>query len=772
MYRVLFFLWCALLLSGCKTEKLREPAALGDEKSHVGFFLIDGKVNVGVVANSVVSVHPLSNGQVDFQTIAGAVSTDSNGEFTVLIDNRYKGIPAVIRATTSSDLSFVTCVLPGGCPNNVPFAKESNGENFDLYLVVSSLHDDRRYNVSLFSHAVYESLVLAGTFNDMAQTQYLIESLSARVSSRFEIVGDLPSLCGLDITRTDEVTHANSIDLRCSILSSAAMQVMRKLYPAKSFSDLIAAFSNEFLNGIPGKSSSVNAVSYAEILNEAIKVSEFLQVHHEIDLSKLLSELSVARGLVLSEVEDEFPKDDGSNTSGLTPIEKGKSFVSDVRRVASSLDLHKFAALGNLSQFVNGGVTEFLGQFGVSLDALGALQGEQMDRVSGVLQKAVVASFLGMLDFYADKPVPTSYEGLNYTYINSGTKHLFVFSEPIGACEKAGENCWVEPNLRIILDAKRFSANVGSQFVTAESFGVLLIGSVRSGDLTVEFLGDKEQITVKEPALMLEEKREDGWGVSSYIFESESVQLNMPVWIKRERPQASTSVGATISMRADKLSFDYLDRMMSMLEENAAILKLQEQDILLKDIKGFQLDFGASVADVENGNSYIAGNLRQGAGQVPEELIIKMRAADRCDSEAENAECEELSSDTFIEGESPEAFLKLTGSIGFNANLKGMSAPVIVEILGFRDSPTANTISNLKVSQPGRAVNINAVFNNNGGISYLDATNLDGMHLYFDMVGGKRKGALESSESEKVADVIDMGQWVKVRYLNGDFESL
>src|SRR5690606_22115949 len=121
MYRVLFLLWCALLLSGCKTEKLKEPAATGGEKPHAGFFLIDGKVNVGVVANSVVSVHPISNGQIDFQTNAGTVSTDNKGEFTISIDNRYKGIPAVIRATISSDVSFVTCTLPDGCTDNILF---------------------------------------------------------------------------------------------------------------------------------------------------------------------------------------------------------------------------------------------------------------------------------------------------------------------------------------------------------------------------------------------------------------------------------------------------------------------------------------------------------------------------------------------------------------------------------------------------------------------------------------------------------------------------
>src|SRR5690606_25151786 len=111
--------------------------------------------NVGVVANRVVSVHPISNGQIDFQTNAGTVSTDNKGEFTISIDNRYKGIPAVIRATISSDVSFVTCTLPDGCTDNILFGNRGNVEGFDLFLAVSSLHDGRLYNISLFSHAAY-----------------------------------------------------------------------------------------------------------------------------------------------------------------------------------------------------------------------------------------------------------------------------------------------------------------------------------------------------------------------------------------------------------------------------------------------------------------------------------------------------------------------------------------------------------------------------------------------------------------------------------------
>lgn len=97
---------------------------------------------------------------------------------------------------------------------------------------------------------------------------------------------------------------------------------------------------------------------------------------------------------------------------------------------------------------------------------------------------------------------------------------------------------------------------------------------------------------------------------------------------------------------------------------------------------------------------------------------------------------------------------------------------MILELSGSRDSPTTNSINNMRVSYPGHAVSLNGRFNNSGGITGLNATNLEGMRLYLNSINGKRSGALETPGKEKVADLIDMGQWIKIRYINGDFESL
>jgi hypothetical protein len=143
-----------------------------------------------------------------------------------------------------------------------------------------------------------------------------------------------------------------------------------------------------------------------------------------------------------------------------------------------------------------------------------------------------------------------------------------------------------------------------------------------------------------------------------------------------------------------------------------------------------------------------------------------------CGNLVDESSCEEVGSDTVIEGETPNNYLKLTASAGFKAKLKGISEPVILELSGTRESPTANAINNLKVSYPGHAVSLNGTFNNNGGITALDAVNLDGTRLNLKTVNGKRSGILETPTKEKVADLIDMGQWIKIQYTNGDFESL
>ncbi len=211
---------------------------------------------------------------------------------------------------------------------------------------------------------------------------------------------------------------------------------------------------------------------------------------------------------------------------------------------------------------------------------------------------------------------------------------------------------------------------------------------------------------------------------------------------------------------------------LEMAEEGGAVTKLNENTLNIARLAELDLDLASSIRNNADETFLGAINLQQGLGQMPDLVTWKNSNVEHCASAAPSAVCEEVSSEALIDGETDEKFLMLNAAVGFKASLKGVATPVIIEMSGERDSPSTNTINSLKVTYPGHAVSLNGKFNNKGGITALDARNLDGMHLYLETVQGKRVGALETPTQEKVADVIDMGQWVKLNYADGYFESL
>ena len=782
MYRLCgLALVCILSIVGCKAKELKETASNVSEKpTDTNSVLVAGRLERGTIADARVSLLPMAGGRPAWDETLGSGFTDSNGRFSIAIESRYLGMPVVLRAEILSGRSLIKCDLTDTCGEGAAFGDRfTASRDSELVLAVPALLKSRQHNITVFSHVAYrlvESQLTEPPPNGNAladiQLQHNIARANSQIASRFGIIGDLVSVELIDVTRRAEVESASVNSLGHSLLGSSIIKATMNANPASSFGDLVDDFSAQYISaGVPGNSEMASVVSYADILDVAIAAVSSLQSVYPKDMSGLVSEFSVAKGLAATEEADQFSAGVASQTSGLTSIEKGKSFVDDIRRVALSIDLKKIVMLSKLSELVDGNAADALMQFGLQLDAAEILQGKQADRIYAAFGKVIAAVLNALVEFYGGSAVSPSYEGLSFTHSATGDLHTFLFQTSHDFCSSEPDSCPTALSLIVKLKIVDFGGNVGSQLIAASYMDIQFIGAVSYEDLTMRFPANSSPVKIEKPMFRLQETTEGDFDISNYLLRGENIEGSVPILLEKSDGSGLTLNGL-IAFVSEKLWAIGKNSESVAEESDGSLTVIRERSVSVRELQGFKMDVAASIRNHSNETFLGAVNVMQGGKALSEIVSWKNNQIEHCAADGSAGDCEEVGSETVIEGETAENFLALNASVGFKANLKGISTPVIIEMSGSRDSPTTNTINSMKVSYPGHAVSLNGRFNNKGGIVALDATNLDGMHLFMDTVNGKRTGAVETPTREKVADVIDMGQWVKIRYTDGYFESL
>lgn len=767
---------CILILCGCKTESVKAPASSSEKPKDSGFFSIEGRVGPIWVEDGVVSAHPVTENGVDLNTNVGSSRTNGEGEFQLILDSRHGGSPMILRVFIDKDNSRIRCLQTSGCGNGVPFGDSYQPDfSFEMFLAAPELRTGVSYSLTPLSHIAFrlledDLLLPLPNSNGVAgaQKQYLIAQANTRVASRFGVVGDLISIPFADFTDTAEVISASDSSIKASIVSVATLHAALKTYSLSNYADALERFSDQYLEfGLPGVADTQSVVGYTNIMSEGSSLAAFLQKLYQKDMGAVSSEINASMYLELVDGPGKYKRGVASETSGLTSIEKAKSLASDVRKISTSIDLRKLVALNDFSAMVDGGAKDALKQFGFNLDSMRLFDDSQFDYISDALGLIIEATFSALADYYGKSLISTSFEGLNFAHVVTQDTHTFGFNTSHDLCAGSGPSCLVTYDLGVIFKVVNFTGNASTFAPAVLDFRI--IGSVASGDLRIGFQAVDQQTRFIRPSISILDAAEYGLGSDMYKVSADALRVRLPFELTKEMLTGEEMRGV-IALDVGKFDIEYTSAEFRSEGNGTALSIVSESEIKINQLEELKVNFSSAAKPADGDEFRGSINLTQSANLIKEPVLIKTNVVEHCT--ASNASsCEEVNSETFIEGETQDSFLGLYAAMGFQSKLKGIAAPALLEMTGARLSPTTNNISTLRISYPGHAVALNGRFSGNG-IAALDAVNLDGMRLYFESTQNKRVGMVETSARDPVADVIDMGQWLKIRYLNGDFESL
>ncbi|WP_187407960.1 hypothetical protein [Saccharophagus sp. K07] len=749
---------------GCKTERLKTPdSSSSPQKPHSEETRLHGRVGLGVGSQAQVFVHRFQDGRVDWNTPIGYGETDAAGAFLLEVDADHLAQPVVVRAVVLAHQTNLKCTLNAGCGSGVQLGEEFRLNNdLELFLAVPNLQNQSVLNVSVLSHLAFK-LLTAQAGDKLEQLQ--IERANSTVSSRFGAFQELASLSSVNLNYLEDSYRQHVDAIYLESLNLAIIQTAQKYLGATGIPDALSAFVDQYIDfGIPDIRNSDTGVSYADILQEASAILTAIQQQQNRDLRGVVTELESKLALLSIAGSDEYQIGQPSVTAGSADIDKAKGFVYDVRGFAASIDLYKLAGMSNLSQMMEGGISNILNLFGDNADTSEIFQDKNFDTALSALGFAAEAAFSSLVDYYADSVIRTSYEGVTFVHnVGQGGNHLFIFQTVYDSCLVKGSTCPANLNLNFIMRVTRFTGNAGTRTFAPDAFDVRIGGAVSAAAVELSFPQSDFQIRTIMPSISVSDYGEDLWVGDEYVVSIDAMRVRLPFEVKKAGEiSESKTFKAFVSVDSGKLRLKYTDR--SILSEESGRSPVSSEAVMrINTMENFKIGF----SNVVNDASASAFNVAQGVSALPEELTI-IRSVIHC-SPADSG-CKEKA-DFHIEGESEERFLALNASASFKTKLKSVNDPAFVQLSVERGSPYTNTVKNIRVGYSGHGMLLNGRFNNNGGMSALETTNLDGTRLYFDTINKKRTGAVEISSGEKAADIIDMGQWVKVRYMNGDFES-
>lgn len=769
MHRLSAFFLCLLccLLTGCLVDGVKKQSAAQPQKpGSSDSFYVSGRFVKGVLDQASVQIFPFVDGKLSANPISGS-TTDSQGRYEMQIPREYLGSPALI---TVSSAKRMKCDLVYGCGDHIFGAWMPLGLEDDkpvLSVAVPELVEGGIYNGTALTHLAFvlAEFELSGSANSFIKTK--IWDSNTKVVSAFGLVGDLPSLKVFDITDERDYGSANSLELKYSMVNSAAVASAVQTYAESDQFVALAKLSEQFKSvGIPGVAVTRNReVTQIALLESLADTYQFIQDLTGRHYTTELSETLTLRNLFLHESAGEYSRGTASESATLASVEKAKKMLSSVRAFAFSMDLYKLAKFSNLAAFTSGEIADALKGFGVELDTSEILKGEQTDHNLDALGAVVKAVVDALMLYYENKPIPGVVQGVEMTHIGNAQHHAFQIRDTINVCEsKNGAGCNVPVDLLITVNLSSFRGNRGTSVLVIDDLRLSFAGTV--GDAGHKFIFPGTGSGFSADQLFLQ-KGIDGVQ-DKILFEINGWALDIPFGIASSEEESTASLSGIIDASGERFGIT-IDEQESVSETDTTVDTASTSLLGLYDLRGFSLNASFSVEVNSDDQFFAAFNIKQGA--LPFEGAAVYRSSSRKVCDKFSGECRIQDESSALEGETNENFIKLSASAAYKAKLKAISSPVLIQITGSRESPTTNNINSLKVNYPGHALALKGRFNNNGGIIALDATNLDGTRLYFDTINKKRTGAVEISSGEKAADIIDMGQWVKVRYMNGDFES-
>lgn len=772
------FLLILLQIAGCKGES-SEISGTVDQKpsppAEQTAFALTGRVVFGFAENAEVRVYGGASGT---ELIASTVSGPT-GTYHVTVDSKYLFEPAVIEASIKTDDTVLLCTSTLGCANDVQFGEAySAREDITLFTAVSRLQRDVPQYISVLTDLAYaqaaEGLAVSRATSgpsDALNRQLAYATANSQIASRFKINGDLTSQGALDFTNQVEVLSGWRNALLFSVMGASLVEAAQLKLGIDSAIVAYQHFKGEYLErGLADNTAFARVVSYADALQHVLNTLE----RYESDSSyvtSLASELAAARAVSLLEKPDQYDNGTASDTIGLSSIEKGKSFVENIRQVASSIDLNKLMSLRELSGFLDGAAAGALDDFGVKIEAAEILNGQEPQYLIEALKKAAKSVFGAATQHYFGDAVGSStYDGIFVAVEDRGEEMVFVVNQLVSVCDSPQDGCVVNVDLAVAVSAERLSGSADGLALAADEIRLDVSGSLTSSTLSMEFAPGQKDMLVGGFYVTLDEVEQPDIEQSSFFIEADNLEAEFRMHVMRSDPDDVTSVNALVEVNATDIALELFSEKAKVVSLDEATF-LQSRSVVIDRMGELKVNLGA-VIERSYEESFLAGvNAR---ATKPEAAGIMEYSASRVEicSLAQEAECTVQEETSSFVGESEQSFLQAEVSTLFKAHLKGVVEPVFVQISGSREAANRNKLDSLKVTYPGHALSLSGQFNNKGGITSMNATNLDGMRMYIDSEAGKREGAVTGPGGEPVGVIEDGGEWVKIRFTDGYFVSM
>lgn len=773
----------AVMLVGCKDSAydkggnvsyglIDRSALSADGASDAsGTLLVTGRVGESTGAGASVSIYPIVDGLPDFEAPLATAITDSTGHYSFALSEKHQGTSAVIQATRHAGRTRLRCSSLAGCGDELAFGDEHRaGQDQTLTVLVPQLRSNRHYNPTLLTELAYalaDNDFASG--DDQDSTRVNISDAQTAVASRFNVIGALSEFPVVDITSTAEISDAGAKSVFYSTLGPALLSVLREVQPGVDDQSLIEDFKRQYSHsGIAEQSESESEVTLYRVYERVI---ELVSHHGEQDLSSLLTELQATQALLGAVGSSELEAGTPSRSNELSPLERAKTFVQDIRQIAYSLDTKKLSSFGDLSSFISGDASEALSAFGVEIDAAELVSGDQVDLLLSAFGRVVGGMVQVLGATYTNDPIPDDIDGLRVAYSESGNVKTLTVSQSVDMCEDLPAACPVQVNLTADIDIFGVGGLPSINYYTLLNADIRLVGELSTGQSSLQFLANDQRITARSFSIHLEDEKAPQFESSRVAVTFKDTLVNLPFVLTRESAEGPYTLQATLN--GDLKDADLLYHTLSARadRDDGTFDKTDQTRVRFNKLAaGDRIGLVAKV-DTPAGEDFQASvNMRKDHYLYPGNAEFVNSETVQCTTQDESA-CHVTNEVLQMEGETQHLFLGLNLAAVYKANLKGIPEPVEMSLSLSRETHERNRIDEMKVTYPGSAFALAANFTATR-FNSLDAVNLDGVRMAFGQESKDRSGTVDDYDGSIMAQVKDMGQWIKITFQDGYFEAM
>ena len=739
-------------------------SGLGEEPTPLpSQITVSGRVVKGVITGATVAVYAVNNSGLPQQVLGQSV-TDHLGNYQVQIAPEHFGKPALVTVSAST-VTTMRCDLLIGCDGqsfgtSVALPQEA----VVLRSPIAALTETAVVNVNALTDLAVARVAMSGVFQAGS-----VHSVTTAIASRFQLIGDITQLNIIDITSESELQAASMSDLHFAFLNAVLLdlavqtQALPYLQAWKNFRDSSVA------QAIADMDIDPDVIDMQMVLERELNYAEAIGANHQNALN-VASEVRASLALIKVEASSIRSPGMASATSTKSMIDKVKSFAREIRHVYFSIDFTKLLAIADVNAVTNGGALDAFGAFGLEFGGGDLSDNKSVTTLSDGVLAATKALFSVIIDYYSGKDIPENVDGIAINLNQNNKQFVLNVNQLYSACDDATPECMVRLDLVLTANIGTFGGNAASNAIALTNSTFQLLGQAQNSGASMEFQSPSETMKFDQLSIQLASNDIENGGTQENIYTGKNVKVTFPfsLTVNGETGDHRMDFDVNASLTDAAIINDIVrtitpqDNLFS-VQETSTYSIYELSDLNLTMLISEEMNAGekaVAIADLTQTSS------------LPNELVQFVSTSISTCAATDLSICVIDDEESLIVGETDDQYIGMAVSIISKGQLKGFDDPVEVHVTGERIGASSNDISSLKAIYPGHALALKGTFNNSGGIVNLSGHNLDGSFVKLTTNNGRREGQLFSSEGVPFANLLDMGEWIKITFSDNSFESL